>query len=126
MLKNNYDVFYFTLTRLDSLAIGAFLSVLEIKNELNTSNANKFLIIAICIIVPTILLWVNYTGKSDIYIQVIKYLLLSLLYFSFIGYVLCIDQNHFINKILKSSFLSYSGKNKLWFRCLSPICIFHV
>jgi peptidoglycan/LPS O-acetylase OafA/YrhL len=110
MLSLNYDVYYFTFTRFDSLAIGALLSLLELKNFFIKENASKFLWLTIGIFVPTGIIWMFFTGESNNVIQVFKYLLLSFTYFALIGYVLSASKERGINRILQSSFFSYTGK----------------
>ena len=110
MLLDNYEVFYFTFTRFDSLAIGALLSLLEIKNVFKSENSFRFLLLTIVIFAPTVILWSFVTGQSNILIQIFKYVLLSFTYFALIGYVLSIKIGTSINKILESGFFSYTGK----------------
>jgi peptidoglycan/LPS O-acetylase OafA/YrhL len=110
MLSINYEVYYFTFTRFDSLAIGALLSLLELKNSFRTENASKFLLLLVSIIIPTIGVWFFFTGEENTIIQVLKYDLLSFTYLAVIAYVLSIREENIVNRILSSSFLSYTGK----------------
>ncbi|SEM17012.1 Peptidoglycan/LPS O-acetylase OafA/YrhL, contains acyltransferase and SGNH-hydrolase domains [Chryseobacterium taichungense] len=110
MLMHNYEVFYFTFTRFDSLAIGALLSLLEIRQIFNKRNANKFLLLTVGILAPTLVLWTFVTGEANNIIQAIKYVLLSFTYFALIGYVLSINAGNFVNTILESKFFAYTGK----------------
>ncbi len=110
MLTKNYEVFYFTFTRFDSLAIGSLLAVLELKQVFKPENSNKLLVFANFILIPTIILWTFYRGEANIYIQVFKYVLLSFAYFLLIAYVLSINEDKLVNRILKSGFFSYTGK----------------
>lgn len=110
MLMQGLGVYYFTFTRFDSLAIGALLALLEVRQVFIKSNANKFLYLTIGILFPTVILWTFVSGGANIIIQVIKYLLLSFTYFALIGYVLSIQSKHFLNSILESKFFSYTGK----------------
>lgn len=110
MLNNGYEVFYFTFTRFDSLAIGSLLALLELKKVFKVENSNKFLVLLIAFSLPTFILLTVFSGTANYYVQIFKYLFISMTYFSFICYVLSIKTNNFINKILNSSILQYSGK----------------
>jgi len=110
MLTKNYEVFYFTFTRFDSLAFGSLLAVLELKQAFKPEYSNKVLIVANFILIPTFILWTFYRGEANISIQVFKYVLLSIAYFLIIAYVLSINEDSMINRILKSGFFSYTGK----------------
>lgn len=110
MLSKGLDVFYFTFTRFDSLAIGGLLALIENKGGIKSVNSKKFLILAGIVFIPTIYIWTNFTGAGNHMLQIFKYLLLSLTYFSFIGFLLTLKSNNFLNKILECSFLSYTGR----------------
>jgi peptidoglycan/LPS O-acetylase OafA/YrhL len=108
MLYNGYGVFYFTLTRFDSLGVGALLALLEIKNVFLKNNKNNFLI-ATVFFLGLVALW-GLVVKEGIFKESFKYLIYSLLYFSFIGYILCLKEKHLINRFLESTVLQFLGK----------------
>lgn len=110
MTKYGYSTFYFTFTRFDALAAGALLAVLELKNTFTKKNAAKFLLLLAGLFVPTIILWTFFTSEGNYLIQMFKFLLFSFIYFSVIGYILCIDDSHFVNRVLKSKGFAYTGK----------------
>lgn len=110
MVNQGYSVFYFTFTRFDALAAGALLALLELKNYFTKRNAAKFAGLLAVLFVPAVMMWTLFTGEGNNYIQIFKFLLFSFVYFSFIGLVVCLDQNHFLNRILNTKFLNYTGK----------------
>jgi peptidoglycan/LPS O-acetylase OafA/YrhL len=110
LISNGYKVFYFTFARMDELAAGGLLAILELKNKLLTTNSKKFLITGIAIIILTAILWTIFDGKENPVIQVLKYLMFSGVFFSLIGYVICLPNDHYLKKILMFPFLQYSGK----------------
>lgn len=110
MVNKDLDVFKFTFTRFDSLAIGAILAILELKNYFTSENIKKFVILLCGIFIPTITIWLFISGDKNTYIQIFKYLLISFTYFSLIGFILCLKNDHLINKFLRSRFLVYTGK----------------
>jgi peptidoglycan/LPS O-acetylase OafA/YrhL len=108
MIRNNLSVFYFTFTRIDALAIGAGLSLLELNFVFQKKNKNKFLILLLILVVPMVVFWIKLSGSGSL--EVIKYSLLAFFYFALIGYVLCLSPNNFVNTILESKLLNFSGK----------------
>jgi peptidoglycan/LPS O-acetylase OafA/YrhL len=122
LVNHHYEVYYFTFCRIDELAVGALLAILETRNKLVKENANKFLLLFTLIIIPTIIIWVFYTGSGNQVLQVFKFILLSFSYFSIIGFVVSIDENHPIKRLLKGKPLLYSGKISYGLYVYHPIC----
>ncbi|MCB9188161.1 MAG: acyltransferase [Flavobacteriales bacterium] len=111
LFSKGMEVFYFTFTRFDALAIGAILALLELKdNFYSYKNRNYFLLGSILVFMPTIALWVLMSGSGNDIIQVSKFILLAFTYFCLIGYVLCLSREHLINRFLTTKFLNYTGK----------------
>jgi peptidoglycan/LPS O-acetylase OafA/YrhL len=110
MLSEGYEVFYFTFTRFDSLAIGALLALLEVRGFFKESNSKKFMTLLAGLFIPTVFMWTYFTGAGNNYIQIFKFFFLSSIYFSIIGLLLCIKENHPVNKVLRTDFFSYTGK----------------
>lgn len=108
MIQQNYGVFYFTFTRIDGLAIGAALALLEIKSFFKKKNKLIFLVLALFLILSLGFLWIKYSGKGML--EIYKYLLVALFYFCMISYVLSVKSNSLINKILESKPFNFSGK----------------
>lgn len=110
LLNNELPIFFFTFTRMDSLAIGALLAVLELKQVFKPINKPKFLYLFLAIFAPTLFLLIYFTGEANYYVLLVKYTLLSFVYFALIAYALCLQTGHLLNKILASQFSSYTGK----------------
>jgi peptidoglycan/LPS O-acetylase OafA/YrhL len=53
---------------------------------------------------------VFFSGLGNDYIQNLRYLLLASAFFAFIGMLLSLDEGHIFNRILKTRFLSYTGR----------------
>jgi len=105
-----YEVFYFTFTRLDELSLGALLAVLELKGKLTGTFSKYFLYLFLIILVPTCTLWFIFTSESNLYLQTFKFLLISLIYFSVIGFLITASKTHFLNKLLVNKMLLFTGK----------------
>ena len=110
LLNNNYSVFLFTFTRIDSLAIGAILALLELKKLLTLKHIKYFIGLFVGLVVVTLLIWILLAGEGSNYIQNLRYLLLSLVYFSMLGSLLCIPKEHGVNRLLETRFFQYTGK----------------
>ena len=106
----NYGVFYFTFTNIDALALGSLLSI----DELSGFPKNSFYVkLFIVTIIPTIVLWFFVGTNGNSYIQLIKLPLTAVIYYAFIGMVISTGTSNkfsILLKVLKSKFLSYSGK----------------
>jgi peptidoglycan/LPS O-acetylase OafA/YrhL len=109
MVSLHYPVHIFTFTRFDSLAFGALLALIETDHWITAKNSIKFLLLAATALVPLAMVLIYLKDDSGTG-QVVKFFLLPLFYFSLVGYVLCIPQTHFVNRLLKLKFLAYTGK----------------
>lgn len=116
------EVFYFTFTRFDELALGGLLAVLEYRNLLSKIQPILFLKLFLLTIIPTIILWKLYSGLENKWVQLIKFNLMSLSYFFVIGYVMLLKENNKLKEILKSQFLMYSGKISYGLYVFHPLC----
>lgn len=122
LLQYDLSVYYFTLTRVDELAIGAFLALLEKQGKLCEKNARYFLAIFLSIFIPLVFIWVYYTGKGNVTIQATKYILQSLIFFSFIGWVISVKEKNTFRKILSIKLLSFAGMISYGLYVFHPIC----
>jgi peptidoglycan/LPS O-acetylase OafA/YrhL len=125
-VENNIDVFYFTLTRMDELALGALLATFEKNGELIYTKTKFFLISIIILVIPTIILWIETTGKAISLVQLFKFNLISLIYFCLIGLVVCLKNESFLNKVLRGKFFIYTGKISYGLYVYHPLCFFMI
>jgi peptidoglycan/LPS O-acetylase OafA/YrhL len=110
LFSNGYEVFYFTFTRIDELVLGAFLAILEIKNKLTIQSIKIYKNLFVVLVLANGALWVFLDSTTSILIQVIKFPLIGMLYFSALAILICLAENHFLSKILSSRPLLYTGK----------------
>jgi peptidoglycan/LPS O-acetylase OafA/YrhL len=122
LLHNGLETFYFTFARMDELAIGALLAILEIKNLLNTKNNKKILLGLLIVAVPSLLLWPYFSGSSNAMMQVVKYLLLSVTYFFTIAYIISTKEQNLLKRLLKTKPFSYTGKISYGLYVYHPLC----
>lgn len=122
MFSEGFEVFYFTFTRFDALAIGAYLAILELNKTFTTKNSSKFGISLALLFIPTIIMWTFFTGEGNNYIQVFKFFFLAGIYFLAIGLLLSLKENNLINKTLKTRFFLYTGKISYGLYVYHPLC----
>ncbi len=106
MLNNNYEIDTFTFTRLDQLALGCILAILEYKGILEKINNNIFLAL---IFIGLIL--VAYTGTFNYFnLNLYKHNAYGLLYFGLIGFCILSKQTILFNRFLTSKAMQFLGK----------------
>ncbi|MBL7768554.1 MAG: acyltransferase [Flavipsychrobacter sp.] len=126
LLQNNLEVFYFTFSRMDELSVGALLAILEREGKLIAANAYKLLISFIAVFIPTVIIWIVSSGMAIDAIQIIKFVLLSFAFFSIIGFVISVKENHWLKNALKNIFLSYTGKISYGLYVYHPVCFYFI
>lgn len=124
MLQQGYGVFFFTLTRFDSLAIGALMAVFEANGKLKNCSTAFFLKRLALMVFPVIGLWIFVSGSSNGFVQVIKYLLLAVLYFQVIGALICSKDGSVLNKIFTWRPLLFTGKISYGLYVYHPIVFY--
>lgn len=124
MFTQGYEVYYFTFTRFDSLAIGAGLALLELRNAFHPGNLGRFLLLSVLITVPTALLWGLFSGEGALLAQVLKFPLLALFYLAIIGAILSLRPGHPVNAVLSSRPLRHTGKVSYGLYVYHPIVYF--
>lgn len=122
MVSHHIEVFYFTLSRMDELAVGALLALWELKGKLQESESKKFIWLFGLILIPTFILWYFTSGMKIDLIQIVKFILLAFCYFCFIGFAITCKANHWMKKILQQKFLLYSGKISYGLYVYHPLC----
>jgi peptidoglycan/LPS O-acetylase OafA/YrhL len=123
MIEYDYEGYYFTLARIDELAMGALLAVLEIKKKLIDKNANKFLLISVILAIPTIALMTIFTDIDNAIIQILKYNLLVFTFWGIIGYVISLRKTNWVKRFLRTKPMSFSGKISYGLYIYHPLCI---
>ena len=121
-LGNASGVVTFTLSTADQLGIGALLAVMEAEGKLENINPNKFLGLLLMILVAGGLLQLSSTGLLSAANEVSKHFFFAFCYFCLIGYILTISQNHWLKRVLKSGFLTYTGKISYGLYVYHPLC----
>ncbi|HRO44564.1 acyltransferase [Agriterribacter sp.] len=125
LIAGNYEYRFFTFSRMDELAMGALLAVLEAKGKLKQvkQNRKRFLFLFIISAILVLLFWQSLTGtSSNLFFRLTRFLILGFAYFSFIGFVITAGQGFFIKKMLRIPPLIYTGKISYGLYVYHPIC----
>ena len=122
LTKSHFDVYYFTFSRMDELALGAWLAILEADKKFGKNSSTWFLLLFILVMIPTCLIWMVYAGSRNELLQVFKFNLISLAYFSFIGFVITTAKSNLFKRVFKTGILSYTGKISYGLYVYHPLC----
>lgn len=108
LLGLGYGVFYFTLCRMDSLAVGCILAILERQSYLD--KCKRYFIIGLVALGGVLMLtWSLYGNLGNPFIQVIKLSLIPAFFACVIGLLLVIPANNLINRIVGCRLLTFTG-----------------
>lgn len=110
MFTEGFEVFYFTFTRFDSLAIGALMAVYEKKGLLAKFQPKHLYGGLVTVFAGTLVVWVATSGKSLPIVQVFKFTLLSVTYFFLLGIVIKLKPGSLLNTGFTCKPLLYTGK----------------
>jgi peptidoglycan/LPS O-acetylase OafA/YrhL len=108
-LASDIGVFYFTLCRMDALAMGAVIALIEISKGKLHSYRKIFLSSSLLFLVILIVFHLQVGGQGLDYVQAIKFLIISAFYISLIGYLVSGVDNSFTQWI-NHRFLRFSGE----------------
>lgn len=120
--SKNLEVFYFTFSRIDELLLGALLAMMELKQLFLSKYCKKYFYLFTVSCIPTILLWLIFSGTTNSVIQVIKFPLLAINYFALVAFIISISKQNIIKKILTTRFFKYTGKISYGLYVYHPIC----
>ena len=122
LLNHGYEVFYFTFTNMDALAIGSVLAILEIRNKLNNRNAGFYFFMFLALFIPAVFLGIFISGQKLYIAQLLKLPVIAVSYFFLIIYVIKCSKNNILKRILSARPLAYLGKISYGLYVFHPIC----
>ncbi|MEH1836075.1 MAG: acyltransferase [Nostoc sp.] len=109
LLNFDIGVFYFTLCRFDTLAIGSLLAYLECTNKLFVYR-KYFLNIGIYSFVLLLISWLFTGGQHRDSVQIIKPTIIAVFYFCVVAYLSIQNPQNLMSRIVKNRFLVFTGK----------------
>jgi len=123
LLANGLDGFYFTFSRLDALALGALLALLEPAVLARPDDFRKyFLILAGMLCIPLGALYLVFAGSHAIWLQAVKYPLTGLAYFIFLGLALMADPRSRPARFFASRTMRFLGGISYGMYVYHPLC----
>lgn len=120
---NGYSDFYFTICRLDSLALGAIISMIEVKN-ISSEKVRKvaiFLFLITTLMISCLFISKHIFHSSDL-IASLKFTLIGMFYFSIILYLLNSNKS-IIGSIINLGVFSFCGKISYGIYVYHPLCL---
>ncbi len=109
MLESGYEIFYFTYTNMDSLAIGSLLA-LEERNLKTEKKENFYLVFSAVGFLCLLTSWVFLGSKQLMIVQIFKPIAVSIFYYGIIGYFVFGSGSNIADKVVKIKPLLYTGK----------------
>lgn len=123
-VQHSFETFYFTLTRMDELALGALVAVFEIRNKLLPSYFRKYFFLFVLLILPLCFVWLWNGSSANPVLQVLKYNFISIIYFLVLCFVLTSGENGLIKRVLRSQSLNFLGRISYGLYVYHPLCFF--
>lgn len=109
LMHFHWGTFYFTLCRVDGLAMGAYLALLERSNRLSQKRRGFSAVLFLLGVVLGVL-YLFLGGKAVAWIQLLKSSFIALAFTCTIGLILTLPLEHRIHKFLQLPFLTFTGK----------------
>lgn len=121
LIENHIEESLFTFARFDELAVGSFLAILELQNKLVNQNLRKFVSVFVIFLIPLIYISSN-NGNYSLLESCARYLVLAMVYGSFIAITIVIEPENFLKKALDNTALKSIGKISFGLYVYHPIC----
>lgn len=119
---NGYPVFFFTITTIDALAMGAIAGILNYYGGLMVYRARirQWMYITG---IPAIILWFIFFSTTNNVFNIAMPLLFNLFYASALSYLVTADQRHFLKRCLQKRIPVFTGTISYGFFIFHPLCI---
>lgn len=123
-IHQGFEVFYFTLTRMDSLAFGALLALVEYFRGFRKTDVVMFAVVGLLLGVVIVPMWVLAGGSGAAWLQVFKFTLLSLAYFCVVGLAVVIpEQGWPVRRCYDNALMRYTGRISYGIYVYHPLCL---
>lgn len=114
LFTEGFEVFYFTICRMDAIALGSLVGLMEYQHNYKLNIKWKYYLLSLVFVTVVFgFLWVEYRNQSNAYIQIIKDLAYSYIYMLLLLAIVTSDASFFLIKMkqfLSNKFLIYIGK----------------
>lgn len=122
LIQRHLEVFYFTFTRMDELAIGALLAIAEAKKMLTPKHARKYVYLSVGLLLPALGFWLFMNGKGNTIVQLFKCVAFAGAYWGCLGFLIASKETVWVRKSLQHPFLLYTGKISYGLYVYHPFC----
>jgi peptidoglycan/LPS O-acetylase OafA/YrhL len=109
MIQNKLPIHDFTLTRMDQILMGSWLSLAELKGQLKRQSVRHFMKLAM-LAIPFALMTYLLGSHFHFIKELFKYSLLGIAFTSLIAIVLSLKPTAIVNRFLTTRVLQYMGK----------------
>lgn len=108
--SNEWESFYFTLTRLDALSMGTILALVEPTLRSHAVTARKVLPLAMATLsLSLVIAFAIFSGCSVFVVQLVKFPLIAGFYFLLMAYIVVSHDNSLVTRILSNRVGLYLG-----------------
>lgn len=111
-------IHHFTFTRMDDLAMGAILALLEYYGYVKSRNAIYFLLL----LIPVNMVWVLNPYVGPAIAESIGFLQTSITFCGLIGFLICLKEGNWLKKLLSQAPLIFTGKVSYGLYVFHPFC----
>lgn len=123
MANEGYEVFYFSLTRMDTLAMGAYLALVERIGYLKPTYSSRYGLAMMASIVLLIITWVFAGGQSMLAVQVLKFSFIGMTYFFMLAWIIAQrKEGTTTERVLCNPILVYLGMISYGLYVYHPLC----
>ncbi len=106
----HFEVFYFTLTRLDDICFGSLLAVISIQypHLIKYFKGKIIMLTSLLYFLLVLILWIFTSGEKFFFVQIFKFTFIGTIYFIFLGY--SVFNKSWLNHLFSIKPLVYLGK----------------
>jgi peptidoglycan/LPS O-acetylase OafA/YrhL len=122
LTENNYPAFYFTLSTLDALSIGAIAGILNYHKDL-PKYQKHLKIIVLATGIPVVLLWILFFGTKNNVFHTLMPVIINIFYAAALCLIVQSGDGNPIKRLLKTRTLIFAGTISYGFFIFHPLCI---
>lgn len=122
ILSQGFEIYQFTLTIMDGLAIGSLLAIYEKNNGFSMLNPKKIATFFIILIIVFLIFWLAFSSKAVFFVQIIKFTIIAFVFLLLILFAISSNDKNIVKKLLLTKFMQFSGKISFGLYVFHPLC----